>query len=85
MSFLSLKVAEVGLKINAHTPFLGASPDGLESCNCHWTEILEMKCPYTYEDDLCGWEKDPKFPIQGNNLQIICISAMSNFKLTRLD
>ena len=54
MSCLSLKVAEVGLKINAHTPFLGASPDGLESCNCHGTEILEMKCPYTYEDDLCG-------------------------------
>ena len=72
MTCLSLKVAEVGLKINGHTPFLGASPDGLESCNCHGTEILEMKCPYTYEDDLCGWEKDQSSPYKA----MICKSSV---------
>ena len=29
-------------------PLLGANPDGLISCSCCGTGLLEIKCPYTY-------------------------------------
>ena len=29
-------------------PFLGASPDGIVSCQCHKPGFLEIKCPWTF-------------------------------------
>ena len=40
-------VRKCGLTVKADEPFLGASPDGLFSCKCCGTAVLECKCPYS--------------------------------------
>ena len=65
-SHRNLQVLESGLKINADEPFLGASPDGIVTCDCHEDAVLEIKCPYKYKDGLSNWELDKDFPIYSN-------------------
>ena len=65
-SHRNLQVLESGLKINADEPFLGASPDGIVTCDCHEDAVLEIKCPYKYKDGLSNWELDKDFPIDSN-------------------
>ena len=40
-------VRKCGLTVKADESFLGASPDGLFSCKCCGTAVLECKCPYS--------------------------------------
>ena len=48
----NLEVKDSGLCINTQWPFIGASPDGIISCQCHDdTGVLEIKCPYCHRDD----------------------------------
>ena len=35
-----------GLHINPAYPHLGASPDGIVSCDCCGEGVVEIKCPY---------------------------------------
>ena len=37
-----------GLVINPEYPFLGASPDGIVSCDCCGIGLVEIKCPYSH-------------------------------------
>lgn len=57
----NLRCKPSGLVVNPRYPHLGASPDGVISCSCCGTWILEIKCPYSgrhsHPDVLCG---DPK-------------------------
>ena len=41
---INLYITESGLVINPRWPFIGASPDGIVSCGCCETRILEIKC-----------------------------------------
>ena len=43
---LNLAVGETGFFVNPKWPHIGASPDGLVTCNCCPKSILEIKCPY---------------------------------------
>ena len=43
-------VRKCGLLVKTDEPFLGASPDGLFSCRCCGTAVLEAKCPYNIKD-----------------------------------
>lgn len=43
----SLKVKSTGLHVNVKYPHLGASPDGVVSCDCCGTGLIEVKCPYS--------------------------------------
>ena len=36
--------------VKTDEPFLGVSPDGLFSCRCCGTAVLEAKCPYNIKD-----------------------------------
>eukprot|EP00795_Rhopilema_esculentum_P015969 gene15969-7301_t len=63
MKHTNFKVEQAGLLINAEIPYLGASPDGIVSCDCHGRGVLEIKCPYNYKDSFEGWAEDNKFPI----------------------
>ena len=54
-----------GLHIKRDNPFLGASPDGLVSCTCCGSGVLELKCPYKYRDGLNGCLDDPSFCMDG--------------------
>ena len=39
-----------GLHIHPSYPHLGATPDGLVSCDCCGQGVLEIKCPYSVKD-----------------------------------
>ena len=41
------EVEATGLHVNPKYPYLGASPDGLVTCACCGTGLLEVKCPYS--------------------------------------
>lgn len=43
-----LTITDSGLVINPTWPWLGASPDGLLSCQCCGLGVLEVKCPYSH-------------------------------------
>lgn len=43
----SFEVKDTGLHIKTMYPYLGASPDGLITCNCCRDGVLEIKCPYS--------------------------------------
>ena len=54
----ALTVAESGLIINPKYPHIGASPDGVVSCNCCGTFVLEVKCPHCSRNKkLCDNDK----------------------------
>ena len=36
--------------ISSDYPFLGASPDGLVSCDCCGEGLVEIKCPFRYRN-----------------------------------
>ena len=58
---INLRVNKTGLHINVQWPYLGASPDGIISCDCHGTGLLEIKCPFKYQDGLEMWYNDSNF------------------------
>ena len=43
-----LSVAETGLFVSCENPIFGNSPDGIFSCECHESGLLEIKCPWTH-------------------------------------
>ena len=47
-SHIDLCIVESGLVINPKCPFIGASPDGIISCGCCKTGVLEINCPYSH-------------------------------------
>lgn len=47
----NIKIKQVGLVICQERPYLAASPDGLLSCDCHGTGVLEIKCPYKHHSN----------------------------------
>ena len=60
---VNLSVREAGFHVRVNYPFLGASPDGIVSCDCHDQKLLEIKCPSKYEDGFLNWENDKDFPL----------------------
>lgn len=46
----NFKVTESGLMVSSKYPHIGASPDGIWSCDCCGTGILEIKCPFKGKD-----------------------------------
>ena len=59
---INLKVKKCGLIVGTDV-YVGASPDGLVSCNCHGEGVLEIKCASKF------WAEDPN-DIKGNLLYI---------------
>ena len=47
----NLQVAECGLFINPQWPFVGASPDGIITCDCCPKGVLEIKCPFCHRGE----------------------------------
>ena len=46
----SFSIINSGLIIDCKNPFLGASPDGIVSCKCCGTGVLEIKAPFSFRD-----------------------------------
>ena len=53
---VNLSVTETGFYVRVDYPFLRALPDSIISCDCHDQKLLEIKCPYKYEDGFLNWE-----------------------------
>ena len=49
---LKLSVTPSGLHVSAKKGFIGASPDGLVSCDCCGQGLLEIKCPISIAHDV---------------------------------
>ena len=56
-----MSVRETGFHVRVYYPFLGASPDGIVSCDCHDQKLLEIKCSSKYQDGFLKWENDKDF------------------------
>lgn len=39
-----------GFVVDDKKPFLGASADGIATCDCHGSRTVEIKCPYKHKD-----------------------------------
>ena len=44
----NFSICSTELLVSIKYPLLGATPDGLISCSCCDTGLLEIKCPYSY-------------------------------------
>ena len=44
------KLKQPGFLVDKKFPFIGCSADGIFSCKCHLTKLVEVKCPYTGRD-----------------------------------
>lgn len=44
-------INECGLFLHLDYPFIGATPEGLVSCDCCGEGICEIKCPYSCHDE----------------------------------
>ncbi|KAL5496322.1 hypothetical protein EMCRGX_G012581 [Ephydatia muelleri] len=49
-----------GLHIDTQHPYLGATPDGIVSCDCCGTGFLEIECPFTYKHSVLSDIDDEK-------------------------
>ena len=46
VSHKNVRVQESGFYISYERPYIGASPDGIVTCDCHTEKfLLEVKCP----------------------------------------
>ena len=56
-----------GLHIDTQHPYLGASPDGIVSCDCCGTGLLEIKCPFKYKNSVLSDIDDRLFCLEKNS------------------
>ena len=61
---VDFEVQKAGLLISTKYPFLGATPDGIVSCSCCGTGLLEVKCPFKYRDSNPCEINDTSFYLQ---------------------
>ena len=53
---VNARITSRGLTLHKDFPFIGGSPDGVLSCDCHGESILEVKSPYRLADTgIAGW------------------------------
>ena len=58
---VNLEYFNSGLHVNPSFPHLGATPDGIVSCECCGKGLIEIKCPFSYKDQHPCEITDPKF------------------------
>ncbi|XP_041376642.1 uncharacterized protein LOC121389093 [Gigantopelta aegis] len=67
----NLKIEDSGFIISTDFPHLGASPDGVVSCDCCGKFCLEIKCPFSVRENSLDKCCDPKFFLGKNDNGII--------------
>lgn len=69
----SFIVEECGLRISNKFPHLGASPDGIISCDCCGVGVIEIKCPYSARNDpnLTAYIKKKGSPVKIDDQKIL--------------
>ena len=46
-----LAVGDSRIVINPQLPYMGSSPDGVIKCKCCGKEVLDIKCPYSHDEE----------------------------------
>ena len=75
----NFETALSGLVIDPTLPYL---PDGISSCDCCGTRLLEIKCPYKYKDvsPVCNVAlSDSKFFLQKDVKGTVALSKKHNY------
>lgn len=49
---LSFHCSETGIFVSKDYPYLAASPDGVTECKCCGKGILEIKCPFSLQNEM---------------------------------
>ncbi|XP_048590107.1 uncharacterized protein LOC125573589 [Nematostella vectensis] len=49
-SHQNLKTRKTGLRLHPEFDFIGASADGLGTCDCHGDFLIEIKCPFKHKE-----------------------------------
>ena len=63
----TFSITDSGFVINPEWPFIGATPDGMVSCDCCGKGVMEIKCPYCHKGQSIEVStQDMKFCIQKN-------------------
>ena len=76
----SFEVKFTGLHVNPKFPHLGASPDGLVSCECCGEGLLEIKCPYSIRHTTPTSADTPKdFYLKRNDDGILKLSPTHKY------
>ena len=60
-----------GLTVNPKYPHLGASPDGVVSCVCCGSGLLEIKCPYKHREEHPLEVVDPDFCLHRSDDEVV--------------
>ena len=50
MSHADYKTSRCGLFVDKNKQYIAASPDGIFSCKCHESYVIEIKCPFKFRD-----------------------------------
>ncbi|CAI5668225.1 unnamed protein product [Oreochromis niloticus] len=71
----NLQVRMCGFLVNTAFPEVGASPDGLTTCECCGKGCLEIKCPFKYRSNstqkaLDAHDKDFRLKLTANGLKL---------------
>ena len=53
-----------GLHVDINDPYLGATPDGIVSCDCCGVGLLEIKCPFKYKNSILSDIDDRQFYLE---------------------
>ena len=72
---INLHYTSAGLYINPSFPHLGATPDGLISCDCCGEGLIEIKCPFKHRDKHPHAVSDCKFYLKEdktNSIRLQC-------------
>jgi len=65
----NVTVCKTGLTLYADTPYIAASPDFILTCDCCGEWVGEVKCPFSYKDELIDSINDNKFCVQNGTLK----------------
>ncbi|KAK6176048.1 hypothetical protein SNE40_014409 [Patella caerulea] len=57
----NIKIEKVGFFINPDVPYIGASPDGIITCDCCGMSVVEIKCPFCDKDATLHEKSDKNF------------------------
>jgi hypothetical protein len=51
-SHVNFELRASGLWLSLEYPYFGATPDGITSCDCHGTGLVEVKCLFSVRDQI---------------------------------
>lgn len=75
------KVEECGLYIKSKFPHLGASPDGIITCDCCGVGVVEIKCPFSARNDpnLSSYINKKNSPVVNENDNLLICHSHEYF------